>query len=161
MMGTVNAHYTSRNNTKAIQVFLNSTSTEAHLRAHIQEVGGAAWCQTFRFNGARKDFKSPALIEGGTLLHQCWEHGSEMLTRVLLEMGVPVNARDAAGATVLHYACRCSPTGDNDTRSSEARIQTLVAAGLTSKRRMGMVTRLSIGRPKRDACKRFRRCWPS
>ena len=134
MMGTVNAHYKSRNNTKAMQVFLNSTSTEAHLRAHIQEVGGAAWCQTFRFNGAREDFKSPALIGGGTLLHQCWEHGSEMLTRVLLEMGVPVNARDDNGHTVLHHACgglasRCDDSPEAYYKVLECKVPMLVAAG--------------------------------
>jgi len=96
--------FKTRQNIKAQRVL--SVSTETDLREQIEAVGGAAWCRSFRFNGEREDVKSTTLIEGGTLLHQCWEHWSEMLTRVLIQMGVPVNAGDANGNTLLHYVCR-------------------------------------------------------
>ena len=134
MMKVLDAPFTSRSNLRAVSILSNSSSSEAHLRNHIEAVGGSVFCQNFRFNATREDFKSPYLVEGGTLLHMCWEHGSEMMTRVLLDMGVPVNALDINGDTVLHHICgkrvsRCDKSPEAYYAVIQCKVPLLVAAG--------------------------------
>ena len=81
---------------------------DAHqMRTRIVQLGGAEWCRDFRIDPTL----FPSLSMTGTLLHETFHYGSTILMRELIKGGVPVNATDDDGATVLHHACGQSSRG--------------------------------------------------
>ena len=63
----------------------------------LVKLGGDAFCTNFRFD------------EGETLLHRAVVVGRALHVRVLIDAGVPLDAKDALGRTALHYICMTKP----------------------------------------------------
>ena len=110
-----------------------ATGCEAQqLRTRIAKLGGADWCRDVRIDPTL----FPSLSMTGTLLHEIFHYGSILSMRELIKGGVPVNATDDDGATVLHHACGKSSRGVDfstsrsaDDRVIDVKTRMLVGAG--------------------------------
>ena len=142
-----------------LRLLNDTTSDEAQLRIQIENLGGADWCRDFRIDPNL----FPGLFVTGTLLHQLIfhrlrpvadGHRSLLLMRVLLKSGVPVNATDDDGATVLHHAAGQSHSavdfymthsGYDRVMNDKIRMMVVAGADLEAKDRHGNTPLLRAG----------------
>ena len=123
---------------KKASLLFDEDQSEEKLYATIEEVG-IDWCKAYR----KFDDETGLQVGdhfGGTLLHVCvWATSLLTMLRLLLEIGVPVNAPDDKGSTVLHLACSLNLYEDredehfNDTMDRTVRMLIAGGANMTAK----------------------------
>ena len=86
---------------RGITGLFRETNDKETLLEWIETLGGPAFCRAFRFDTPR----GGQVVVGSTLLHHAVAMKSNLHLRVLLDVGVSVDALDAQGCTPLHYLC--------------------------------------------------------
>lgn len=115
---------------RALEVVMATTGPlEVGTVSCLLDAGAAATTAAFRraLELRREDLAAALLVratahahEGDTMLHAAASAGASELVEVLRLIGVPIDARDAAGATALHRAIAAG---------QEATVRQLLAAG--------------------------------
>ena len=117
---------------RCITFFFRDTSDDASvLLEWIEKLGGAAFCREYRFDTTL----GGEVIIGSTLLHRAVMNKSNLQARVLIDVGVPIDSKDPAGCTALHYLCgyhaeKTQPKDGDEMRiAMNAKLHMLIDAG--------------------------------
>ena len=119
--------------TRLVEDFFTADEEVPVLLGRLEGMGGVTFCREFKFLTGRAGTHHP----GSSLLHRAAWMDSTIHMQALLQMGVPVDARDSRGLAPIHLLCgACAeeelfpPPPTEETRERMfAKLMLLVQAG--------------------------------